>query len=194
MSGKVLTFLILCFASTAFAEDFKTVNGKEYNDATVTRVEPDGIVVKTNSGVTKIYFPELPKNIQEQFHYDPAKATAYSAQQTADYGAYQKQQDETQHRQQEIEAKSNAALAAQQNAANRTQALQTRYAALQKQEDELLLQIGKAKKAGPEYRQGKTVRHQPNPQKSQLPVLQSHLSDLRHEKTELRKQLEKAQR
>ena len=194
MSAKVLTFLILCFASTAFAEDFKTVNGKEYKGATVTRVEPDGIVVKTNSGVTKIYFPELPKDVQEHFHYDPAKATAYSAQQTADYRAYQKQQDETQHRQQEIEAKNNAALAAQQNTANRTQALQTRYAALQKQEDELLLQIGEAKKPGPEYRQGKSVRHQPNPQKSQLPVLQSHLTDLRHEKIEVRKQLEKAQR
>jgi hypothetical protein len=191
MSAKVLTFLILSFVSTAFGEDFKTVNGKEYKGATVTRVEPDGIVVKTNSGVTKIYFPELPKDVQEHFQYDPAKATAYSAQQTADYQAYQKQQDETQHRQQEIEAKNNAALAAQQNTANRTQALQTRYAALQKQEDELLLQIGEAKKPGPEYRQGKSVRHQPNPQKSQLPVLQSHLSDLRHEKTEVRKQLEK---
>jgi hypothetical protein len=72
--------------------------------------------------------------------------------------------------------------------------LQTRYAALQKQEDDLLLQIGEAKKTGPEYRQGKTVRHQPNPQKSQLPLLQSHLSEVRHEKNEVRKQLEKAQR
>lgn len=194
MSAKVLTFLILCFALTAFAEDFKTVNGKEYKDATVTRVEPDGIVVKTDSGVTKVYFSELPKDVQEHFHYDSAKEAAYSAQQTANYTAYQKQQDEIQRRQQETEAKNNAALMAQQDTANRTQALQTRYAALQKQEDELLLQIGEAKKPGPEYRQGKTVRHQPNPQKSQIPVLQSHLSDLRREKTEVRKQLGKAQR
>jgi len=71
--------------------------------------------------------------------------------------------------------------------------LQTRYAQLQKQEDDLLLQIGEAKKPGPSYRQGKTVRHQPNPQKSQLPVLQSHLTDVRQEKSEVRKQLEKAQ-
>jgi hypothetical protein len=73
MGTKVLTFFILCFTSAAFAEDFKTVNGKEYKDATVTRVEPDGIVVKTNTGVTKIYFTELPKDVQEHFHYDSRK-------------------------------------------------------------------------------------------------------------------------
>ncbi len=194
MSAKVLTFLILCLTSAAFAEDFKTVNGKEYKDATVTRVDPDGIVVKTKSGITKVYFTELPKEVQERFHYDSAKAASYSAEQTANYTAYQKQQEETQRQQQAADAKTNAALAAQQAATNHTQALQTRYAALQKQEDDLLLQIGEAKKPGPEYRQGKTVHHQPNPQKSQLPLLQSHLSDVRREKTEVRKQLEKAQR
>jgi chromosome segregation ATPase len=194
MSTKALTFLILCFASAAFAEDFKTVNGKEYLDATVTRTDPDGIIVKTRSGITKIYFTELPKEVQERFHYDSEKAASYSAEQSANYSAYQKQQEEAQHQQQAANAKANAALAAQQASTNQMQALQTRYAALQKQEDDLLLQIGEAKKPGREYRQGKTVHHQPNPQKSQLPVLQSHLSDVRREKNEVRKQLEKAQR
>jgi hypothetical protein len=59
--------------------------------------------------------------------------------------------------------------------------LQTRYGELQKQEDDLLRQIGQAKQPGPEYRQGKSVRHQPNPQKSQLPVLESHLKDVRRD-------------
>ena len=76
MSTKVLTFLILCFTSAAFAEDFKTVNGKEYKDATVTRVDPDGVVVKTKSGITKVYFIELPKEVQERFHYDSEKAAS----------------------------------------------------------------------------------------------------------------------
>jgi hypothetical protein len=193
MSTKVLTFLLLCFASVALAEDFTTVNGKEYKDATVTRVDPDGIVVKTKSAITKVYFTELPKQVQERFHYDSQKAAAYSAEQTANYAAYQKQQDETRRQQQAADAKTNAALAEQQAATGRTQALQSRYAALQKQEDELLLQISEAKKPGPEYRQGKTVRHQPNPQKSQLPVLESHLKGVRREKGEVRKQLEKQQ-
>jgi hypothetical protein len=191
---KLFTILLLSFAAVALSEDFKTVNGKEYKDATVTRVEPDGIVVKTNSGVTKVYFTELPKDVQEHFHYDSEKAASYSAEQAANYTAYQKQQDETQRRQQAADAKSKAALAQQQAATNRTQALQTRYGELQKQEGDLLRQIGQAKEPGPEYRQGKSVRHQPNPQKSELPLLQSHLSDVRREKNEVKKQLEKAQR
>jgi hypothetical protein len=191
---KLFTILLLSFAVAALSEDFKTVNGKEYKDATVTRVEPDGIVVKTNSGVTKIYFTELPKDVQEHFHYDSGKAASYSAEQAANYTAYQKEQDETRLQQQAADVKSKAALAEQQAATNRTQALQIRYGELQKQEDDLLRQVGQAKQPGPEYRQGKSVRHQPNPQKSQLPLLQSHLSDVRREKTEVRKQIEKAQR
>ena len=194
MSTKVVTFLILCFTSAAFAEDFKTVNGKDYKDATVTRVDPDGVVVKTKSGITKVYFIELPKEVQERFHYDSEKAASYSAEQAANYTGYQKQQEETRRQQQDADAKSNAALAEQQAATNRTQALQARYGELQKQEDDLLREIGRAKQPGPEYRQGKTVRHQPNPQKSQLPLLESHLKDVRREKGEVRKQLDKAQR
>ena len=197
MSTKLLALLILFFTSAAFAEDFKTVKGKEYKDATVTRVEPDGIVVKTNSGVTKVYFVELPKDVQERFHYDSEKAASYSAEQAANYTAYQKQQDETQRQQQAADAKNKAILEQQQGASNHAQALQVRYNELQKQEDDLLFQIGQAKQSGPTYRGGKngrTLLHQPNPQKSQLPVLQSHLSDVRHEKAEVRKQLEKTQR
>ena len=194
MSTKVVTLLILCFTSAAFAEDFKTVNGKEYKDATVTRVDPDGIIVKTKSGITKVYFIELPKEVQERFHYDSEKAASYSAEQSANYTGYQKQQEETRRQQQAADAKSKAALAEQQAATNRTQALQTRFGELQKQEDDLLRQIGEAKQPGPEYRQGKSVRHQPNPQKSQLPLLESHLKDVRREKGEVRKQLDKAQR
>ena len=194
MSTKVVTFLILCFTSAAFAENFKTVNGKEYKDATVTRVDPDGVAVKTKSGITKVYFIELPKEVQERFHYDSEKAASYSAEQATNYTAYQKQQDETQRQQQAADAKNNAVLSAQHAATNRTQALQARYSELQKQEDDLLRQIGQAKQPGPEYRQGKSVRHQPNPQKSQLPLLESHLKDVRREKGEVRKQLDKAQR
>jgi len=191
---KLFTILLLSFAAAALSEDFNTVNGKEYKDATVTRVEPDGVVVKTNSGITKVYFTELPKDVQEHFHYDSEKAASYSAEQAANYTAYQRQQDGTQRQQQAADAKTEASVAAQRAATNRMQALQTRYSELQKQEDDLLRQIGQAKQPGPEYRQGKSVRHQPNPQKSQLPLLQSHLSDVRREKNEVKKQLEKPQR
>ena len=192
MQTKLFTILLFSFAAAALSEDFKTVNGKEYKDATVTRVEPDGVVLKTKSGVAKVYFAELPKDVQERFHYDSEKAASYSAEQAANYTAYQKQQDETRRQQQDADAKNKAVLAEQQAATNRTQGLQARYSALQKQEDDLLRQIGEAKQPGPEYREGKSVRHHPNPQKSQLPLLQSRLTDVRHEKSEVKKQLEKA--
>lgn len=76
-------FLILCFTTVALADDFKTVQGKEYKNVTVTRVEPDGIVLKSKSGISKLYFVELPNEVQRRFHYNAAIASAYSAQQTA---------------------------------------------------------------------------------------------------------------
>jgi len=48
---KILTFLILSFASVGFAADFKAIDGKEYKNVTVSRVEPDGIVLITSSGI-----------------------------------------------------------------------------------------------------------------------------------------------
>lgn len=62
-------------ASFVLAEDFKTVNGKEYKGATVIRVEGDGIVLKSKTGISKVYFIELPKDVQERFHYGRAKPT-----------------------------------------------------------------------------------------------------------------------
>ena len=197
VNTKLLAVLIFSFAPSIFSEDVKTVNGKEYKEATITRVEPDGIVVKTKSGITKIYFTDLPKETQERYRYDPQKASAYSVEQAANYTAYQKQQEDTQREREDAAAKNNAILAKQEEAKNRTQALQVRYDELQKQEDDLLRQIGEAKQPGPAYYGGKnnrTLLHHPNPQKSQLPLLQSHLSDVRKEKNEIRKQLEKAQR
>ena len=48
------------------------MNGKEYKDATITRVEGDGIVLKSKTGISKVYFVELPKEVQEKFHYRQA--------------------------------------------------------------------------------------------------------------------------
>jgi hypothetical protein len=47
---NIIVIIATLSASIALADDFKTVDGKEYKDATVTNVEPDGIVIKTKSG------------------------------------------------------------------------------------------------------------------------------------------------
>ncbi len=194
---KILILLILCFVSVAFSDDFKTVTGKEYQNVTVSRVEPDGIVLTGKAGISKVYFTELPKDVQERFGYDPQKATDYSAQQSAGLEQVQKQQEETLRQKAEASQKENQTRAQQASRQNEIRTLQSRYEALQRQEDNLLLQIGEAKKPGPAYWGGtknQTLRHYPNPQASQLPLLQSHLKDVRHEKDQVRKQLEKTQR
>jgi hypothetical protein len=72
--GTILIVLALLFASLALSEDFKTTNGKVYNDATVIRVEGDGIVLRTEAGISKVYFTELPQDVQERFHWAKPEA------------------------------------------------------------------------------------------------------------------------
>ena len=77
-----LATLAALSASLALGEDFKTIQGKEYKDATVIRVEADGIVLRTKSGIVKLYFSELPKEVQGRF--DGTKTTAaVTARQTS---------------------------------------------------------------------------------------------------------------
>jgi hypothetical protein len=78
-----IAFAATLLTSMAVAEDFKTVTGKEYKDATVTRVEGDGIVLRTKTGISKVYFIELPKDVQQRFRPAPATpAVAPIKQQT----------------------------------------------------------------------------------------------------------------
>jgi len=63
-------------ASIALAEDFKTINGKEYKEATITRVEGDGIVLRTKTGISKVYFAELPQDVQKRFRPSPTPPIA----------------------------------------------------------------------------------------------------------------------
>jgi phage/plasmid primase-like uncharacterized protein len=97
--------------SLAVADDFKTTNGKEYKNATVTRVEPDGIVLATKSGVSKVYFTELPKEVQQRFNYDPEKAAAYSAEQNTAYEQIRKQQEAAMQQTAETTRRNNEQLA-----------------------------------------------------------------------------------
>jgi hypothetical protein len=71
-------------ASLALAEDFKTVSGTLYKDATISRVEADGIVLRTKTGISKVYFVELPKDVQERFHYGSATPTGKAVTQRID--------------------------------------------------------------------------------------------------------------
>src|SRR5206468_904872 len=91
---------------------------KEYKSAKVSRVEPDGIVLITKSGISKVYFTELPKEVQERFHYDAAKAAAYADEKAA---PFLKQQQESRQKLAEQKALENKVIE-EQKAAERERA------------------------------------------------------------------------
>jgi thiol-disulfide isomerase/thioredoxin len=51
-------------------------------------------VLMSSSGISKVYFTELPNEVQERFHYDAAQAATYSAEQASSQEAFQNQQAE----------------------------------------------------------------------------------------------------
>jgi hypothetical protein len=52
-------------------------SGREFRQARIKSVDPDGLLVSHEGGVTKIPFVDLPKDVQERHGYDPAKAVAF---------------------------------------------------------------------------------------------------------------------
>jgi chromosome segregation ATPase len=190
MSKATLAILTVLCVSLALADDFKTIDGKEYKNVTVKRVEPDGIVVSSKSGISKVYFTELPKAVQQRYGYDPGKASAYTAEQSAALEQARKQREEASRQKAEATAREYQYLAEQQSARefaksqqDRVQALQASYQKLQQEEDALLSQIGEAER-----------RHWNDSYRTQLPLLEGHLRDVRHNKAQVRQQLEQLQR
>ena len=66
--------MVALSASLAVADDFKTIDGKEYKDAKVSRLEPDGIVLITKWGISKLYFLE---RVQERFVTQPMRGDIF---------------------------------------------------------------------------------------------------------------------
>ena len=81
---KTASMALVVSASLGLADDFKTIDGKIYKDATISHVEADGVVIRTKTGISKIYFVELPKDVQERFHYGSATPTGKAVTQHVD--------------------------------------------------------------------------------------------------------------
>jgi len=170
---RLILFVVLAASvSLALGDDFKTTAGKEYKDATVTRVEPDGIIVKMKGGISKLYFGELPREVQERFHYNPQTATAYTAAQAAVYEADAKQQEEVRDRQDDANAQKNAMIAKQQAANDRAQSLQDR---------ELVREQDMALRKAKQHEEAAHTRRQKYPTLYQVPVVHSELSTANHQ-------------
>jgi len=204
VNTKVLTFLILSFTSAAFAEDFETIDGKEYKNVAISKQEPDGITVmnKKTGLIAKLYFTELPKEVQDRFHYDAAQAAAYSSAQDAKLEMLRKQQGEALRQREETIRKNNEQFTKDQagiqwtrEQRQKTQALQDRLQQLQQEEDDMRERIREAQRL-PAYlsgRSGNKYYSYPNPARQYIPDWQDRLNQVRREKDQLKQQLKQAQ-
>ena len=85
--GALAALLLGAALTFVRAEDIKTLDGKEYKNVTITRAEPDGLVVRASYGIIKIFFTELSPDLREKYHYDPQAAAKYRQQLEADQRA-----------------------------------------------------------------------------------------------------------
>ena len=82
MSGSVLPVLAFAVLLTALggadlrAEDWTTLDGKIYAQVAVVKIEPDAVTITYREGGALIPLANLPPDLQQRFHYDPAKAKA----------------------------------------------------------------------------------------------------------------------
>ena len=94
-------------ATSVNAEDITTTTGKKYSNVTISRIDPSGITIMTDSGIQRIPFAELPEEFRTKYGYDPQKAAQFmQAEQAAqmqrvaaqqkiiDLQSQQQQQDE----------------------------------------------------------------------------------------------------
>jgi chromosome segregation ATPase len=200
MTNKAtLAVLAALSASLALADDFKTNDGKEYKSATVTRVEADGIVVRTKGGVSKLYFTELPKEVQERFRYDPEKAAAAQAAAAQQAEESRTHAEELKKQQRDANRERQRQWAEQETKQRNLQALLDRRAELQQQEENLLAEIGRIENVQEVARRRWVASglNQPNstdPAEANLPLLRGRLENVRDEKERVRRELERAQR
>ena len=71
--------IVLLGTLPAYAEDWKTTDGKTYVDVKVIRVEDDAVTILCRDGGALVPLVELNPTLQKRFSYDPVKAKAAAA-------------------------------------------------------------------------------------------------------------------
>jgi hypothetical protein len=65
------------------ADDITTLRGEKFVGVTVSRVEPNGIVITKSDGIVKVLFTDLSPELRSKYGYDPEKAAQFSAAEQA---------------------------------------------------------------------------------------------------------------
>lgn len=85
MTTSIKAFLILCAIAISFVNadekmDIKTLTGKTYTGAKITRADPDALTIMHSGGMARVPFTDLPEEIRKKFGYDPEKAAVFKNQ------------------------------------------------------------------------------------------------------------------
>ena len=59
------------------SNDLLAADGQIYRNFQIRKIEPDGLTLRHDSGLTKVLFPLLPVELQTKYEYDPQTAAAY---------------------------------------------------------------------------------------------------------------------
>jgi len=111
LRNTIIAILAALSASLALAQNFQTINGKQYKNASVIHVEPDGITIKFSGGISKIPCEEITKADQQRFNCcDPQKAVAYAAEQAAAIQRTNQEMQRAEVEKQKVEAEKRKAL------------------------------------------------------------------------------------
>ena len=65
----------------ASAEDITDLAGKTYINAELVRIELDGLTLKHDGGLSKVYFEELPSELGAKYGYRPENAKGFRREQ-----------------------------------------------------------------------------------------------------------------
>jgi hypothetical protein len=85
MKHPLIVIALILTAAFLRADDITTIRGEKFTNVSISRVEPDGIVVIKSDGIVKIPFTDLSPELRAKYGYDPKKAAQFkSAVQTAD--------------------------------------------------------------------------------------------------------------
>jgi hypothetical protein len=83
-----LTAVVLaCSGLSLWAEDWKTTDGKAYQNVEVIATRPDMVTIVHDDGVSMVPLENLPADLQKRFNYDPAKAKAFTEERAKVYAA-----------------------------------------------------------------------------------------------------------
>jgi hypothetical protein len=79
--------LPFCSLISLQADDWKTTDGKVYQDVKVISVSPDSVTILHQDGGASVPLATLPADLQKRFFYDPAKAQASAEEKAKDEAA-----------------------------------------------------------------------------------------------------------